>query len=258
VSLLWPETLYAGLFASHCWLHGRRSVVCHSVKPASPTSSGGLLQELDRMLDERAAVLRRGSNLSICVSDAAAAVASLAWQESLHRDTELEGYARIAFEKQGQCVDGTWVIHVAYRQFGKLGIAYALPRDWLSQLVGLLKAQGMHLRLVYPITAAAYHGARLASRCESAVQVLREDRRTSALIYRDGSLQGVEVEPVTASTRDSGARLLRRVSALHGRPSCVDDWSPEPAGQASIADFISDCLPEAQSTLLPNSAWCRP
>jgi hypothetical protein len=227
VSLSWPEKLRAGLFPGRCWLQGRRAVTTHSLSLAPSIGSTGLLRAMETMLDERADVLRKGSRLTVTVSDSAAAITTLPWHDALHRTAELESYARICFEKQGIVVDGDWVLRVAFRRYRETGIAYALPRDWLVELAQSTSARGLRLTTVLPLTAAAYFESQFRRTGEVALQMLREENHASALIYSGASLVGRDVEPVTASGIESGVRLLRRVSASHSNIARVVEWSSE-------------------------------
>jgi hypothetical protein len=210
---------------------------------------------MEAMLNEHAVVLRKGSRISLTVSDSVAAIATLPWLDALHRQTELENYARICFEKQGVVVDDNWVLRVAIRRYRSMGIAYAIPRDWLAELVQLTGAKGLRLTTVLPISAAAYFGTRAYRGGGLTLQLLREENRASALIYDGAHLVGCDVEAVTASANESGVRLLRRIGASHGKITRVVDWSSEPHEHAKVANFISLCLPEAETSLLHHGAW---
>jgi hypothetical protein len=255
VLLSWPETLSAGLFPGHCWLQGRRAAIGNSHWCAPAIDSATLLRAMETMLDERAGALRKGGQLTLVVSDSIAAITMLPWQEALQRPAELESYARICLEKQGVRVDGSWVLRTAFRQFRGAGIAFALSRDWLTELVELVTARRLQLKAVLPITAAAYVGHHFSRRGVQTLLLLREAIRTSALIYGGEKLLGRDVEPVTAAGQESGVRLLRRIAASHENIARVIDWSTEPPEQACVAKFISLCLPKAEICLVNRGAW---
>lgn len=233
MSLSWLETVRGGLFPGHCWLQGRRAAIAQSLRLPPSVGPAGLLRAMETMLDERTDVLRKASRLTLTTSDSVAAITMLPWQDALHRQAELENYARVCFEKKGIVVDRNWVLRVAFQRYRAAGIAYALPRDWLLELAQLISARGLRLQTVLPVTAAAYFGIRSRGDDGVTLRLLREENRTSALVYSGANLVGRDVEPVTVSGTESGVRLMRRVSACHSNIARVVEWSSDSPEQSA-------------------------
>lgn len=255
MSPLWPERISAGLFPGRFWLEGRRAAVQHSLRSAPLPGTAPLSHGLEALLDERADAIRKGSRIALTVSDGVAAVIALPWQDDLHGTDELEAYARICFEKQGLKIDEGWIIRTVFRHYRATGIAYALPRAWLTDLLQLLGGRGLKLTGVLPVTAAAFCGQRIDRGGGRTLLLLREETRISALIYGLGKLQGYDVEPATTSGRDAGLRLLRRISGGNGDIARLLEWSSESPAQAKPEHGASLCLPGTEVRALPRTIW---
>ncbi|MBI3716537.1 MAG: hypothetical protein HY255_11140 [Betaproteobacteria bacterium] len=253
MSLLWPETIHAGLFPGSFWLDARRPAVRHALQGEAQPGGAHLLRGLEALITERAAALRKGSRLSVAVSDGIAKISSLPWQDNLQHPAELEEYARVWFEKQGWTLDADWVIRTVFRQYRGAGIAYALPRRWLTELLELLHSRNLLLARVLPVTVAAYCRQASPRKPGNTVLLLREPFRTSALLYGQGKLSGYSVEPVTTGGGDAVARLLRRSQGFSGSGGVLLDWSSELAERTAPQAGV---LPSGTDVrLLHRSHW---
>ena len=146
-------------------------------------------------------------------------------------------------------------MRTAVRSFRATGIAYAFSREWLLELAEIVKARKLRLGFVLPVTAAAYFGRQGSRRGARTLVLLQEENRTSALIFSRGKLLSRDVEPVTSSDHQSGERLLRRIVASYDDIVRVVNWSTNPPEQTKIPEFISQCLPNAETRLLHRGAW---
>ena len=252
---LWPDSISVGLFPGQCWLHSRRIKQEPSCNLGLSTDPQALLHALETMLDDKASVIRKGSRLTIVVSDSIAALVTLPWQEELRSTEELASYATACFENQGIVMDDSWVMRTEFRRYQAMGIAYALPKAWLTQLLELLKVRGLRLQGVIPISAAAYCAEQRPTTQHQRLVLLQENHRTSAFIYDQSGLVGMDVEPVVTSREVSGTRLLRRISARFNAITDVGLWSPELAEQTPKADFIVACLDKVTVQQLDRGAW---
>lgn len=252
---LWPDSISVGLFPGQCWLHSRRIKQEPSRNLSLSTDPQALLQGLEAMLDDKAGVIRKGSRLTIVVSDSIAALVTLPWQEELRSPEELASYATACFENQGIEMNDSWVMRTEFRRYQATGIAYALPTAWLTQLLDLLKSRGLRLQRVIPISAAAYCAEQRPKTQNQRLVLLQENHRTSAFIYDQSGLLGVDIEPVVTSREVSGTRLLRRISARFHDITHVGLWSPELPEQALAADFIVACLDKVTVQGLDRGAW---
>jgi hypothetical protein len=152
-------------------------------------------------------------------------------------------------------MDDSWVMRTEFRRYQAMGIAYALPTAWLTQLLDLLKERGLRLQRVIPISAAAYCAEQRPATQHQRLVLLQENHRTSAFIYDKSGLVGIDIEPVVTSSVVSGTRLLRRISARFHDITHVGLWSPELAEQTPAADFIVACLDEVTVQRLDRGAW---
>lgn len=251
---LWPETLHAGLFPGHAWLAGGTRREPLQRHPAA-IDGAGLLNELQAMFALLPPSAGRRRHLHLLVSDSLAAVTTLPWQERLHGQGEMAAYADACFERGGLTLDGSWVKHNGFRQFRHAGIAYALPQAWLSALVAMCAAHQVRLQSVLPVSAASYWRLRRQPKRGVGWLLLTEARRVTGLVYRDGSLAAIDVQPVTSDTATAGARLLRRLSARYPAPLQVRYWSPDGAVASSPPSFIGTHLTDAAVIQLGREAW---
>jgi len=255
VSPLWRDHVSAGLFPGCFWLEGRRAVVQHAIQAEPSIDTSTLLRGLETMLDERVDVLRKGSPLTLIVSDSIAATILLPWQENLYRQAELETYARLCFEKKGLTVDDKWIVRTAAHHYRAPGFAYALPRDWVNELLQAVASRGLQLKRVLPVSAAAFCGQRISRKKGRTLLLLREKLRTSALTYSEGRFQGVDVEPSTASGHSPYIRLLRRIVGSPDDFVRCFDWSSEVPESVKPISGSSLCLPNAEIHLLRRNVW---
>ena len=252
---LWPETIYVGLFPGHCWLQRGRKATAQDFPSSSGFDPADLLLTLERMLSEQTEPLHKGSRLVITVSDGIASITPLAWQEDLRRPAEIESYARIFYEKLGMTVSDDWVMRAEFRHFGGMGLAYALPRDWLKALLELIGAKGLRLLEVMPLSATAFYKQRFKNMSDCSLLLLQEMNRTSAMIYGKDGLCGYDVEPLSRSANETRLRLLRRVGADHRNIARVSCWSTDASESIPPAGIIATSFPDAKSTCLKRDTW---
>lgn len=259
MSLLWPETIYVGLFPGHCWLqHGRSGTVQPFPQSQSqPFDGTALLRALETMLDVQDNKLCKGARLNVTVSDSMALIAALPWQDALRRREELYVYAQAFFKKMGMVIDNDWILQPEFHQYRAMGLAYALPRAWLIELAKLVGESGLKLKTVLPVSAAAYCRQKQHRQEGQTLLLLQEVHRHSAMIYGRDGLLGYDVEPLTLSAKASGLRLLKRVCAAYDNITGVTHWSPFPSELEPVPapDFIPDCIPNAKWHSLACGAW---
>jgi hypothetical protein len=255
VSLLWPETIYIGLFPGHCWLQRNSMKTEYVYEPQLSSDPRSLLQTLAMMLDEHAHTLRKGSRISIIVSDSIGRISTLDWQEQLRSPEELSAYAQVCFENQGVEIESHWVMRTEFTRHKAMGIAYALPHDWLDELIEIISACGLRLARVLPISAAAYCKEYGTSKTAQNIVLIRERYRISALIYRGLGLVSYDVEPITKASEVSCLRLIRRLSSAHQEIDAISVWSVEGHDQSQFTDIIANCLPEATLHSYDLNVW---
>ncbi len=253
MSLLSPEKVFVGLFPGECWIKCPGAAEIRTVP--GPDALTSLLAELAGMLDAQAAQLRKGTKVSLMVSDSIGALVALPWHEQLTSPDEVEGYAIACFEKQGISIGSRWVMHAEFRSYGSMGLAYALPSEWINELVSLLDARGLKLDRVLPVSALAYWKVAKVARVGQAVVLLREPQRVTALAYDRAGLQGLDVEVITGSAETSGRRLLNRVAGYFPQVHSVLDWSANVEAGAKPPAFIAECFPDAGVAAVNRSAW---
>jgi hypothetical protein len=257
VSLLWPETIHAGLFPGHCWLQRGRQET-GPLQPLASVEPADLLHTLEAMLDEQSPLLRKGSRLVLTVSDSIAAIATLPWQAELQRPAEIESYAQVCFEKLGVTIGDNWVMQTEFRFYGGIGLAYALPREWMERLMEVIRARGHHLTAVLPISAVAYCNGHLGDRNGPTLLLLQEANRFSAMIYGKAGLLDYDVEPSTSSAEQARLRLLSRVASSYDNIVRIAYWSaetPDPESPELPANFVPAYLSKAELVRLKRDAW---
>lgn len=255
MSPLWPETYYAGLFPGHCWLQRGRKAPPQALQSAPTFDPLALLRALEQMLDEQTKSARKGSRVVITVSDSMATTVPMPWQEALSRPAEIDSYAQICFEKAGMSIDADWVMRAEFRHFGGMGLAYALPRAWLEELLTLTQAKGLRLTAVLPLSAAAYCRQRFRNKKGSTLLLLQEAHRSSAMVYGKEGLLGYDVEPLTRSLDETRLRLLRRVASGYADIARVACWSSDASEPEPSKAIIARCWPDAEAECLQHDAW---
>jgi hypothetical protein len=247
---LWPDTVHVGLFGDHGWVqHGKAPL---RVLPAA--GDGQPLSMLEALLDDLKDVIARGTRVVLTVSDAFAAITTIAWHGQLREQAELQRFAQLCFEQQGREVDSSWAMYAQYRHFGAAGMAWAVQRTWLAEAERIVMASGARLARVQPASAAAYQLVRPPRGKGYAIVLLRESRRCTVLHVGQNGLQSMDVEPVTISTTAAVTRLLKRTVGVRGNILHVADWHarlPDAQDQKDIVALLGRELPDATvSTIL--------
>lgn len=246
MSLLWPERLTVGLFPGQSWLMRDAALTSHG--------AGDLLEALQYMLSAQETPLRKGTRVHLLLSDSLAFVMPLGWQELLTSPDELRTYARAAFEQRGVPVDDGWVVQTGFRQFRSMGVAYAVRREWMAQLLEILAAKGLQLSSILPVSAAAYWRLSWQAKTKQLV-LLCESGRLTAIVGQGGHFLGLDVQPIAGSVEQAANRLLKRVVVAQGEMQRVFVWHAEPEGSMSPDSIIEACLPDAAIARLPLNAW---
>jgi hypothetical protein len=93
-----------------------------------------------------------------------------------------------------------------------------------------VQARGITVRSVLPVAVGAYWRFHVPRRHCTAV-VLGEAKRISALLYENGRLTGIDVEPVLGAQEEAVLRLLRRARMALPHLDRVYHWTAlaEPA-----------------------------
>lgn len=251
MSLLWPERVIAGLFPGHCWLQ-RGDIVDTHVGDFSGADQ--LLLALDEMISAQEKPLRKGSGLQLLVSDSMAHIIPLPWQELLTSPEELRNFAKVMFDERGTALDDAWIVQTGFRHFRSTGIALAVRRQWMAQLLELLAARGLKLVSVLPVSVAAYWRHRWAQ-MEKQIVLLHEPGRVTAMLGKEGRFLDLDVQPITGATEQAATRLLKRVALMHEEIQNVAEWHAEGEGALSLETMASACLPELAINRLPLDSW---
>lgn len=254
---LWPKSYSVGLFPEHSWVHQPRSQLLHSVEPklaATSTLGQDLLAAFQALLSAPDLKLSKGSRLDLTVSDCIAKITPIVWQEALQTPEELEAYARICFEKQGMILNEDWVIRVDFQRYQGLGVAYALPSSWLTQLRAIAQQNGVQLRSVLPVSVVAYGQLQSKTLSENHLLLLREGKRITAFIFGEKGLLHIDSEAITSSNKDSSKRLLRRISAMH-QINEVSDWSSSTIASTKKMSDVPEIFGDIKTHHLTHHYW---
>lgn len=255
MSLLLPEKLSAGLFPGHCWLKRGRAVSEHALNFGEGDIAGGVVTALSAMLDAQSPALRKGSKVSLMVSDSLAALAALPWHRQLTAPEEINGYATACFEGQGIAMNSGWVMHAEFRTPGSMGLAYALPAPLVTKLVAVLATRGLTLDRLLPVSALTYWRLpRLRAEGQQLV-VLREQNRIGAMVFDQFGLQSIDAEPVAGTVEGACGRLLRRIAAYNPLVGSVIDWSASREGGEEIPTALAESFPAAAIVAVGRRQW---
>jgi len=254
VSLLWPDTVSVGLFPGESWLRRGRTTVATARTVDALATPEDLLVALQTLLAEQGKQLRQRDRVNLVVSDSVGVLVALPWQEQLIAVDELQAYGFACFEQRGVAIDHNWVMQTGFRQYSVAGIAYAIPRDWLQELMLLLETRGLRLGSVLPVSAAAFWQHR-PPKAGRAVLLQSEMRRVTSLVYQSGRFIGIDVEPVITDRASAGKRLLKRLAAAQGDIGSVGYWQVAPSDDDGSNKFISACLPDTVVHLLKRDIW---
>jgi len=210
------EPAYVGLFPGACRLQRGRSTEWQTVEPEDATPVG-LANALRAILEKPTPSLKKGAGqtVTLIVSDTVAAIAALPWQEGLRKEGELHSYAQVVFEKLGIKLDHEWVLHVEFRHYGAMGIAYAFPKTWLESLLATMDEKKLKAESILPLSVAAYSRPAVSKGSSLFLLLLQEHTHVAAMVYRHGRLIARDVEPVAHSTEDACHRLMLRIKVEH-------------------------------------------
>lgn len=253
---LWPETLYASLFPGTSWLIAGRGP-SPVLKDSTGDDIGDLLVGLDTLLSALPRKARGRMRLHLTVSDSVGTMAMLPWQEKLSGQVELDAYARAYLERDACHIDESWVTYTCFRKFRSGGLAYALPRLWMGELIAVCEKFQVRLETVLPVSAAAYWRTEFGRGSAQRLLVLIEPHRLSALVYDVGRLMLVDVQPITHDFNIAGTRLLLRIFARYQAIGEVRYWSACDMGTSLSPQFIRACLPNAVVSQLSQNEWNR-
>lgn len=215
---LWRRPLRAGLFPGALWVRRGRAQV--ALPPAAGESDSDLLASLDALAARCLHDGGIGAGVDLLVSDSIARNVVLPWQEAPLTPAQEHAYAQACLERSGVDLDIGWTLHSGFRHFGQVGLAMALPTAWLDDARGRFAAQGLLLRRVTPVTAAAYWAAPAGIGRAPGLLLLAEPGRITAVHRHGGRFAGLDVEPAGTDWALALRRLLNRMRALD-RPAAV-------------------------------------
>jgi hypothetical protein len=238
---LWPETLLAGVFEEHCWLKVAGKSQVQVLRHEGAQSA---LNALGRLLAASAAAHRLRPRMLVTLGDAFVQLVALPWQEQLNGSVEVVRYARLMMERAGRNLDETCVVQADFAHHAAMGLAYALPVDWLRDLLDLAQQHGVLLQRVQPASAAAYYRPACAVAGQEAL-LLCETGRITGLLRVSGKLKTMDAEPATVDPAKAAVRLLRRLQLRHGAIAAVSHWSAIPECREDIADAVAREVPDA-------------
>lgn len=215
MSHLLRKPWHIGLFHDVLWCDTRGDgiVIERNLQEQTSPTPEGMLAELQLLLADIDKKKLKPRKVDVLVSDQLAAFLTLAWQDALQNQNEIDGYAQIKFEKMGIVINDEWVMHTEFRDFRAMGIAYAFPRQWLQALCSILAQYQLIPRRIMPISSAVVARQPKLKRGKTSLVFLSERDRICAMVHDHSGLLAYEVEPVVGDPVQSRTRLLRRVHA---------------------------------------------
>jgi hypothetical protein len=235
------------LFPRCCWLQRPRAgqEITRTPEVFDAALSLTLLEEMLVECDDRPP---KGAYVDIAVSDNVGVAIALPWHAALTSTEELQAYAAVCFEQGGMEGGQEWVVRGDYRRHGGAGMAYALPRGWMTAVLDLLQSRGLKLGSVLPVSGLAYWRY-TPRRSKRSLIVLQESFRTTALIFDGGTFCGLDVEPDAGDADRAGKRLMSRIQS---RTAAIDTvWYWTPCASAHVPGFLGDTVPDATLGRLP-------
>jgi hypothetical protein len=220
---LWPDRSVIFLFpdATTLYRSGGQAVV-----RSMPSDSGvELIDGLGALLDgiDRA----HSSRLEIVISDSAARLTALPWQDSLKGDDQRAAYARACFSQAGFELDEDYLVQAAFRRFRGFGLGYALPRLLVAEVDKCLRERGVRLTSIMPLSAYAYWFSRRSMRGGRTALLFRERNRLSVLLFDENKCEGIHAQPMGAGVADTARRLWNMVELSFPSVSHIQYWSAE-------------------------------
>ncbi len=224
---LWPDTLRVGLFHEHSWvIRGGERLSSWTIADDRARSADGLLVGLEQQLASLSIKRRRWPTRRACVltSDTVAAIVPVPWQDALQGEEEWRAYARSCFQATGRSIEEDWVLHVEFARHGQIGFAYAYPRLWLQNLIGILDTARIPVRSVMPVSACLYASVPAFRDPAPSVVFLHELTQVTAVEMGVHGLLSYDVEPVLADGSDAFMRLSTRQDV--SPDASIACWSP--------------------------------
>lgn len=218
MSLLWPEKYALHLFQGRSWVAGK--IYKEFNDEENPWDLGKVTERLLGSISP-ARVLR--PDLEVTISDDCARTVLLPWQDRVRTAAQLTSYAHACLESNGIALNNDWIVRALFRRYGGAGIALAVPRELVAQLVALSARYRMRLRSLLPLTATAYWSATGQMRNGDSLLFLAEQSRITLLRHKGRRLAALDVEPAVRDREQAVLRLLRR-QVLVSAPS-ISLWS---------------------------------
>jgi len=243
VSRLWLERRTLALFPEQSWLQlGKQQWTGAGIG----ADAASCFAAADALLSHSQNKSRLRPRLDVLLSDEAASVIALPWQDGLRTSAQQLCYAEACLEDAGMRGHG-WAVQYVFRRYGCDGMAFAVPTDRLEQLVTLATAHRLRLGSVLPVSAAAYWRQPLRSRAASLL-ILQEPRRFTSLQFAERRLASVDVQPIVDDKEMALRRLLRRVQIQAPAMTEVRTWSA--IATLNIAPLVAESYPAARLHVL--------
>lgn len=251
---LWHKPMLIGLFPGECWLrHGDARELVRVATDGNdwPAVTAGI----GKLLAAPELSGHRPSHVDVVISDSLASICVMPWQTNLHKQSELNVYAQLCFEQAGQACDDQQAVYAEFRDYGRPGLAYALPAARAAALQAALGEHGLRLRSLLPLSAAAYFRRRKAARVGRHMLMMIEASRVTSLVQDARGTLAFDVEAVTTSIDLATKRQLKRLNATLGAVASVQVLIPSRVPEHALQTVISAELPEARQQFVAAGAW---
>lgn len=255
MSLLSPKPVSICLSGARSWLRQgglELEVRTDQGIPHQREEYQALLQtHLKNLLVQAKGKCKPGSQVLISVADHVALVASLPWQDALMNSEELLGFAAYHLSKNGIKIDDSWQVHGEYPRFSHAGLAYAMPKGFLHEVVESTLAAELRPIKILPYSARVFFSQHFNHGKQSSLMLIEEEFAVTAWRIQAGQITS-SIEPVVADSQTAIRRLLLRVAAAAELPTRLQYWSP--CRVRSSQDF-KKFAPDVSDFQIHDDAW---
>ena len=147
--------------------------------------------------------------------------------------------------------------------FEAMGLAFALPTAWLTELLSELEMRKLSLASVLPLSAAIYFGVKVKVGAWPSIVLAREHFRHVAYVFSPAGMLGYDAEANIGNPEQSAHRLGGRITAQYGVCRRRSTWTAHAEAQAIENPMLLGFgkfgrQPDDQAQSIPPPCWPSP
>lgn len=222
---LWPKQFFVSIFERSIYVNGIR-VQANGGAALTTINDANWGEVISSALELTNNIIRSGDRIVLTISDSAAKLALLPWQKAIRSNNELNVYGEICLNDHLIPNKSDWVIQTIRPRYGSPGLAYALQRARLQDLVNYFERKKIRVVTIAPLSVRALGWL---SRKKNLLLYLVEDQRISLMGSSQQHILHWDTESIGESKKMSERRLRGRLPTYFNSPklrtvySCINE-----------------------------------